>query len=132
MADKSHSKYQGLPSPLFVLSICSSVLTEWTIHTQYAVNHIQRQTSKILSIKGFHHLYLYHYIFIISYLWLTSHPRSTVVLLDTGTPGTSGEIYNEDADGDTRTRNPSVISRVLKSYCWEGTEFIQLVYCIII
>ena len=30
----------------------------------------------------------HHYIFIISQLWLTSHPRSTVVLLDTGTPGT--------------------------------------------
>ena len=35
-----------------------------------------------------------HYIFIISQLWLTSHPRSTVVLLDTGTPATSREIYN--------------------------------------
>ena len=28
---------------------------------------------------------LHHYIFIISQLWLTSHPRSTVVLLDTET-----------------------------------------------
>ena len=28
-------------------------------------------------------------------MWLTSHPRSTVVLLDTGTPGTSREIYSE-------------------------------------
>ena len=55
---------------------------------------------------------LYHYIFIISQLWLTSHPRSTVVLLDTGTPGTSREFYNEDADGETRTRNHSVINRV--------------------
>ena len=45
-----------------------------------------------------------HYIFIISELWLTSHPRSTVVLLETGTPGTSREIYSEDADGETRTR----------------------------
>ena len=33
-----------------------------------------------------------HYIFIISQLWLTSHPRRTVVLLDTGTPGASREI----------------------------------------
>ena len=48
----------------------------------------------------------YHYIFIISQLRLTSHPRSTVVLLDTETPGTSREIYSEDADGETRTRNP--------------------------
>ena len=36
------------------------------------------------------------------------HPRSTVVLLDTGTPGTSREIYSEDADGETRTRNPLI------------------------
>ena len=41
---------------------------------------------------------MHHYIFIISQLWLTSHPRRTVVLLDTGTPGTSREIYSEDAD----------------------------------
>ena len=54
-----------------------------------------------------------HYIFIISQLWLTFHPRSTVVLLDTGTPGTSREIFSEDADGETRTRNPLVINRVL-------------------
>ena len=33
-----------------------------------------------------------HYtcIFIIFQLWLTSHPRSVVALLDTGTPGISG------------------------------------------
>ena len=31
-----------------------------------------------------------------------------MVLLDTGTPGISREIYREDADGETRTRNPSV------------------------
>ena len=43
----------------------------------------------------------YHYIFIISQLWLTSHPRSTVVLLDKGTPGTSRETYSEDADDGT-------------------------------
>ena len=50
------------------------------------------------------------YTVIISQLWLTSHPRSTVVLLDSGTPATSREIYSEDADGETRTRNPSVIN----------------------
>ena len=37
------------------------------------------------SVKKKYH----HYIFIIVPLWLTSHPRSTVVLLETGTPGTS-------------------------------------------
>ena len=41
---------------------------------------------------------IYHHIFIISQLWLTSYPRSTVVLLDTGTPSTSRDIYSEDAD----------------------------------
>ena len=35
-------------------------------------------------------------MFIISQLWLTVRPRSTVVLPDTGTPGTSREIYSED------------------------------------
>ena len=30
------------------------------------------------------------------YIYMTSHPRSTVVLLDTGTPGTSREIYSEN------------------------------------
>ena len=56
---------------------------------------------------------VYHYIFIISQLRLTSHPRSTVVLLDTETPGTSREIYSEDADGETRTRNPWITNPVL-------------------
>ena len=45
-------------------------------------------------------------MFISSQLWLTSHAKSTVVLLGTGTPDTSREIYSEDADGETRTRNP--------------------------
>ena len=43
---------------------------------------------------------------IISQLSLTSHRRSTVVLLDTATPGTSRDIYSEDADDGTRTCNP--------------------------
>ena len=37
---------------------------------------------------------------------MISHPRSIVVLLDTGTPATSREIFSEDADDGTRTRNP--------------------------
>ena len=36
-------------------------------------------------------------MFTISQMWFTSHPRSTVVLQDNGTPGTSREIYSEDA-----------------------------------
>ena len=50
-------------------------------------------------------------MFIISQLWLTSHPRSTVVLQDTETPGTSREIDSEDADEGARTRSPSVLNR---------------------
>ena len=56
---------------------------------------------------------LHNYIFIIAQLWLTSHPRTTVVLLDTGTPGTSKETFSEDAEGEIRTLNPSVTNRVL-------------------
>ena len=44
---------------------------------------------------------LHHYILIIAKLWLTSHPRSTVVLLDTGTHGTRRETFSEDANGGT-------------------------------
>ena len=43
-------------------------------------------------------------MFIISQLWLTYHPRSTEVLLYTGCPPTSGEIYREDANDRTRLR----------------------------
>ena len=35
-----------------------------------------------------------------------------MVLLDTGTPGTSREIYSEDADGETRTRNPWITKAI--------------------
>ena len=57
-------------------------------------------------------------MFITSQLWLTSHPRSTVVLPGTGTPGTSREIYSEDADDATGTRNPSVINQVNTSFLY--------------
>ena len=43
---------------------------------------------------------------------MTSHLRSTVVLLDTGTASASREIYNEDHDHDTRNRNPSITNPV--------------------
>ena len=36
-----------------------------------------------------------------------------MVLLDTETPGIGVGIYSGDADDRTRTRNPSVINRVL-------------------
>ena len=54
-----------------------------------------------------------------------------MVLLDTGTPGTSREIYSEDADGETRTRNPSVIMTDLCSLnchtCNDRKLFCELV-----
>ena len=34
-----------------------------------------------------------------------------MVLLDKGTPGTSRKIYSEDADGETRTHNPSILHK---------------------
>ena len=46
-----------------------------------------------------------------------------MVLLDTGTPGTSREIYSEDANDETRTHDPSVdflnlsVLRMTVSYC---------------
>ena len=43
-----------------------------------------------------------------------------MVLLDTGTPGTNREIYSEDADGETRTRNPSSKSTI--SDCWYARD----------
>ena len=63
-----------------------------------------------------------------------------MVILDTETSGTRREIYSDDANGETRTRKtldykPSALAielQELKSYWWEGVEFIQLVYCIII
>ena len=47
-----------------------------------------------------------HYIIIITQLWLTSNPRSTEVLLNTGTPGTSREIYSEDAHDGVELATP--------------------------
>ena len=82
---------------------------------------------------------LHHYIFIIFQLCLTSHPRTTVVLLDAGTARTSTEIYSEDAAGETQTRKHWItnsllwpLSYIAQMLIWEGVEFIQLVYCIII
>ena len=39
--------------------------------------------------------------------------------------------HHNNGDDGNRTRNPLAINRAeqLKSYCWEGLEFIQLVYC---
>ena len=61
-------------------------------------------------LKNRNNLVVSSYV-IISQLWLTSHQRSTVVLLGTGTPDNIREIYSEDADGETRTHNTLVINR---------------------
>ena len=66
-----------------------------------------------------------------------------MVLLDTGTPGTSREIFSVDAYDGTRTRNPSITNRLhykpsalaielYSSKAIAGKEFIQWVYCITI
>ena len=72
---------------------------------------IEPYSSKAIAGKEFS--LLHHYIFIISQLSLNSHQRSTVVLLDAGTPGTSREIYNEVAAGETRTRKPWITNPLL-------------------
>ena len=51
-----------------------------------------------------------HYVFIISQLWLTSHPRGTVVLLDTGITGTGREIT---VGMPMRRLEPSIRNQVL-------------------
>ena len=43
-----------------------------------------------------------------------------MVLLDTGTPGTSGEIFSEDVDDGTRTRNPCIAQWLEHSICNRG------------
>ena len=62
-----------------------------------------------------------------------------MVLLDKETPGTSRDIYRDDAEAEAPTRNPLItnpalqpLSYTAQSSCWEGDEFVQLVYCIII
>ena len=74
------------------------------------------------------------YIFVISQLWLTSRPRSTVVLLDTCRNSSYQQrFYSEDANGDGYKPNALAIElNSSKCYCWEGVEFILLVYCIIV
>ena len=53
-------------------------------------------------------LYIYHFSTVIDF-----STRSTVVLLDTETPGTRREIYSEDGKGEARTRNPWITNPVV-------------------
>ena len=48
-----------------------------------------------------------------------------MVLLDTGPPGTSREIFSEDADDGTRTRNPLVTNRVLQPLSYTAAKAVK-------
>ena len=90
------------------------ILTNMRTHLSKCSYNQTRQDGTILPRSSkIETILLFHYIFISSQLWLTSHPGSTVVLLGTGTPNNSREIYSEDADGETRTRIPLVITDAL-------------------
>ena len=82
--------------------------TQWSSHWALQLNVPLLGGSWVCPVGVLH-----HYMFIISQLWLTSHPRSAVVLLVTRTPGTSRDTYSEDSNGETRTRNPWVTNPVL-------------------
>ena len=60
------------------------VQTQWSSHWAIQLNLLLLRGSWVYPVSVLH-----HYIYIISQLRLTNHPRSAVVLLDTGTPGTS-------------------------------------------
>ena len=54
-----------------------------------------------------------------------------MALLDTGTPGTSREIYSEDADDGTRTRTCDFVcvflfQAVIDTICLQSTDSSQL------
>ena len=55
---------------------------------------------------------LHHMLFIFSHLWLTSHPRGALVLLDTGTPGTTR--------GDADTKIALVCSEMIVASSFNG------------
>ena len=82
---------------------------------------------------------VHHCIFIISHLWLTPNPRSTMVLLDTGILVPVEKftvrmpmVRHILATSALQTQCSSHWAIQLKSYCWEEVEFIQVVYCIIV
>ena len=47
-----------------------------------------------------------------------------MVLLDTETPGTSREIYSEDAEGEARTRNPWITNPVLEPLSYTAQKLL--------
>ena len=64
-------------------------------------------------------LYIYHFSTVLDFS-SEKYSGST----DTGTPGTSIKIYSKDADGEIRTRNPSVINRVLLSLSYTAQKLL--------
>ena len=46
--------------------------------------------------------------------------------MDTETPGTSREIYSENGDGETRTRNPWITNPVLLPLSYKSSKAISL------
>ena len=90
------------------------ILTNMRTHlSKCSCNQIRQDGTILPRNSKIETILLFHYMFISSQLWLTSHPKSTVVLLGTGTPNTSREIYSEDANGETGTLNPLVITDAL-------------------
>ena len=47
-----------------------------------------------------------------------------MAILDTGTPGISREIDSEDADGNTRTRNPWITNPVLEELSYTAQKLL--------
>ena len=76
------------------------ILTNMRTHLSKCSCSQTRQDGTILPRNSkIETILLFHCMFISSQLWLTFDPKSAVVLLCTGTPNTSREIYSEDADG---------------------------------
>ena len=69
--------------------------------------HLILSHGKIQRLRQYEQLVLCHYIPIMSQLWLTYHPRSTVALLDPQL------LVPEETDDGTRAGNPLVINRAL-------------------
>ena len=70
------------------------------------LNRLKTIPGKELSLSSWciASLYIYHFLTVVDF-------SSEWYLLETGTPGTSKEIYFQDANGETQTLNPSVINR---------------------
>ena len=64
----------------------------YSIHSSF-ISNFDTEIELTLSVS----LYICHFLTVID----SSHPSSTVVLLDTMNPGTSRGIFSEDADNET-------------------------------